>query len=120
MTAVSLSERSWRSIAKSLIISGAVSCAILFVLQVVLLVYYSETRPDVPRPEVGFTVGLTWTHPVRYGTKQEERRSQWLFELFFPGFALIAAGEMVKIYKFDDYSGIRTRPNPPWNHRWGP
>ncbi len=47
-------------------------------------------------------------------------RSQWLFELFFPAFGLVIAGELIKVYKLGDYSGLRRRPNPPWDHRWGP
>jgi hypothetical protein len=58
--------------------------------------------------------------PGQLGTEQDERRSQWLFDLFFPSFGLIALTEMIKIYKLDDYSGLRTRLKLPWGHRWGP
>jgi len=114
------SNDTWRSIAKWLRITGITCCIALTVSHFALLAYYAAHRPVVPRPEYGMTIGLRWTHPTRYGTAQDARRSQWLFELFFPSFGLIALGEMIRIYKLDDYSGIRTRPKIPWNHKWGP
>jgi hypothetical protein len=118
-----MSERSdlrWRGIAKSLRIAGVICSVVFFVSHFALLAYYSARRPDVPQPERGLTTGLTWTHPARYGTAQDESRSQWLFELFFPSFGLIMAGEMIKIYRLGDYSRIQRRPRPPWDHKWGP
>ena len=29
-------------------------------------------------------------------------------------------GEMIRIYKLRDYSGIRAKRKLPWNHKWGP
>lgn len=86
----------------------------------VVEVYYPSRRPEAPQPQKGFTTGLTWTHPVRYGTPSDESRSQCLFELFFPAFGFVIAAELIKIYKLGDYSGLRRRSNPPWDHRWGP
>lgn len=115
------SEARWRSVAKWLRNVGAVCCVGFFLSLLALVeVYFPSYRPEVPQPERGWTTGLTWTHPVRYGTPQDESRSQWLFNLFFPGFGLIFAGELIKIYKLGDYSGLRRRQNPPWDHRWGP
>ena len=115
------SDARWRSVAKWLRIIGAVSCVVLFLSYLALVeVYYPSRRPEAPHPRRGFTTGLTWTHPVRYGTAQDESRSQWLFALFFLASGLIIAGELIKIYRLGDYSGLRRRPNPPWNHRWGP
>jgi hypothetical protein len=112
------SDHRWRSIAKWLRIVGGVSwvCAFLSFL-VLVQVYYPFRRPEAPQPRRGFTTGLTWTHPVRYGTPQDESRSQCLFELVFPAFGLIIAAELIKIYKLGDYSGLRGRSNPPWTHR---
>jgi hypothetical protein len=115
-----LSNDNWRSLAKSLQIIGGVCCAVIFVSSFVLIAYYSAKRPTEPRPEFEMTVGLSWTHPVRYGTQQDENRLQWPFELFFPSFFMIALGEMIRIYKLRDYSNIRTRPKVPWDHKWGP
>lgn len=56
---------------------------------------------------------------MRYGTAEDEGRSQWLFELSFPSFGLIIVGELIRIYKLGDYSGIRARPKLPWDHKWG-
>jgi hypothetical protein len=120
MAKMNLSNDNWRSIAKSLRIIGVVCCLVFFVSHFALLAYYSVNRPRVPQPEHGRTVGLTWTHPVSYGTEQDERRSLWLFDLFLPSFGLIVFGEMIRIYKLDDYSGLRARLKLPWNHRWGP
>ena len=80
----------------------------------------SVKRPPAPEPERGWTVGISWTHPTRYGTAQEEDRVLRLFFWFFPSFGLIALGEGIKMYVLDDYSGIAACKRPPWNHRWGP
>jgi hypothetical protein len=119
-----MSERSdarWRSIARSLQIVGGLGFVAFFLSFLILvLVYFSSYRPEIPQPERGLTVDLTWTHPVRYGTERDERRSQRLFGLIFPSFGLMISGELIKIYILGDYSGLRRRPNPPWNHKWGP
>jgi hypothetical protein len=119
-----MSERSdarWRSIARSLQIVGGVCFVVFFLsLLVLVLAYYPSYRPEAPQPERGLTTGLTWTHPVRYGTERDERRSQRLFVLIFPSFGLMISGELIKIYKLGDDSGLRRRPNPPWNQKWGP
>jgi hypothetical protein len=115
------SDARWRSIAKSLRFVGGV-CFVAFFLShlTLVLAYYPSYRPEAPQVERGLTTGLTWTHPVRYGTERDEKRSQRLFELIFPSFGLIIAGELIKIYKLGDYSGLRSRANPPWDHKWGP
>jgi len=110
---MTLSDCQWRRLAKALRITGAVCCVVLFIAHFAQLAYFSANRPQAPEPGLGFTVALNWTHPTRYGTVRDERLSQWLFELFFPAFGLIAVGEMVKVYKLKDYSGIRTRPKQP-------
>jgi hypothetical protein len=117
---MNLNDSSWRRVAKSLQVIGLLSCAVFLVAQVVLLAYYFANRPVVPQPERGLTIGLRWTHPVRYGSGEDERRSLWLFSMFFPGVALVAVGEAIKMYKLNDYSGISTSPKLPWNHKWGP
>jgi hypothetical protein len=50
----------------------------------------------------------------------DEWLSQWLFDLAIPAFFLAIAGELIRIYKLGDYSGLRRRPNPPWNRKPGP
>ena len=113
-------QNRWRAIAKWLRIVGVSCCFTFFLTQAALLVYYSASRPDVPQLEQLRTVRLSWTHPVRYGTERDESRLQLVFELGFYSFGVFAAGEFIKIYKLHDYSGLRNRPNLPWNHRWGP
>jgi hypothetical protein len=102
------SEIRWRSMAKWLRNVGGVCCVGFFLSLLALAeVYYPSYRPEVPQSERGWTTGLTWTHPVRYGTPQDESRSQRLFNLFFLGSGLIISGELIKIYKLGDYSGFR-------------
>jgi hypothetical protein len=102
----------WRGLAKWLKISGGVCCCGCLLAEFVLLCYLSSSRPEVPQPERGWTTGLSWTHPPRYGTPLDEARLQVPFDLFFPGFGLMWASALVKIYMLDDYSDIRPRPNP--------
>jgi hypothetical protein len=115
-----LSNDNWRFVAKLLRIIGVICCIVFTISHFAVLAFYSANRPHLPEPEHGWTVGLSWTHPVSYGTQQDERRSQWLFELVFPSGGLIALGEMIRIYKLDDYSRLRTRLKVPWDHKWGP
>jgi hypothetical protein len=110
----------WRRLAKSLQIAGGVCCLGMFLAHIVMLAYFYSSRPEIPEPERGWTTGLSWTHPVRYGTQLDEDQSQLLFNLFFSGFGLIISGILIKIYALNDYSDIGSKPNPPWNHRWGP
>ena len=121
LTVKGASDNLWRLLAKWLRIIGAFGC-VGFLLSFLALVevYYPSHRPAVPEQRAGYVTGLSWTHPVRYGTALDERRSQWLFNLYFPAFGLILAGELIRIYRLRDYSGLRRRPNPPWDHRWGP
>jgi hypothetical protein len=100
------SDGRWRFAAKWLRIIGGVFFIGLFLSYLAIVeVYYPSHRPDTPQTQGGYTVGLTWTHPVRYGTRQDENRSQWLFELGLLGLGLIAAAELIKIYRLGDYSG---------------
>jgi hypothetical protein len=100
---------------------GGVSSICLFLSFLALVeVYYSYRRPDAPQPQRGFTTGLTWTHPVRYGTPRDESRSHELFALSLLAFGLVFVAELIRIYKLNDTSGLRRRSNPPWDHRWGP
>ena len=97
-----LSDHQWRRLVKALRVAGGVCCVVLFIAHFALLAYFSANRPQQPHSESRFTVALDWTHPTRYGTVQDESLSQWLFELFFPCFGLIAVGEMIRIYKLKD------------------
>jgi hypothetical protein len=81
-------------------------CVVTFLWLTLLISYYTAKRPHAPQPERGWTVGLEWTHPVSYGTTQEESRILWLHLAFLPFFGLVALAEIIKIYKLDDYSGI--------------
>jgi hypothetical protein len=117
---MSAGDAKWRALAKWLRIAGGVWCFALLLSHVALLAYYGADRPQQPQPEKGLTTGLMWTHPTRYGTKEDERRSQWLFEWCFAGLGPFVLGELIRVYKLNDYSGVRSRENPPWNHRWGP
>jgi hypothetical protein len=113
------SEAVWRRLAKWLRVAGGVGFVGFFVAHFALLAYYSYSRSEIPLPERNWKTGLTWTHPLRYGTDRDEAVSLWLFNLGFPSFGLMIAGELIRIYKLRDHSGISRRTNPPWNHRWG-
>ena len=110
----------WRAVARILQIIGAVGFVVIFLCSFILIGYYSAKRPQVPQPERSWTVGLTWTHPTRYGTAQEENLLLSLHWWTIAPFALIFLGEAIKIYLLNDSSGIRARPKLPWQHRWGP
>jgi hypothetical protein len=111
------SEDRWRFVAKWLRIVGVVSTVGLFLSYLAVVgVYYPLRRPQAPEPQKGFTTGLSWTHPVLYGTQKDEGRSQLLFTLYFPAFGLMVAAELIKIHKLGDYSGLR-RSKQPWDHR---
>lgn len=112
--------RKWRGFSRVLILAGEVRCIATFLGSTFLISYYSYKRPPAPEPERGWTVGISWTHPTRYGTAKEEEWVQRLFFWSFPSFGLIALGWGTRAYLLDDYSWIRPRKRPPWNHRWGP
>jgi hypothetical protein len=115
------SDFRWHLVAKWLRITGAICFFGVFVGHFAVLAYFESHRPETPQLKAGLTTGLTWTHPVRYGRLNDERLSQWLFELGVPAaFVLMVGSELIKIYKLGDYSGVRGRPNPPWDHRAGP
>jgi len=96
----------WRVLSRALKIIGVVGCFVTFGLPIGLARYYSTRRPHEPHPELGWTVGLTWTHPPSYGTPEEENRLHGAFDWYFPFFGVILLGEAVKIYKLNDHSGI--------------
>ena len=70
----------------------------MFLSLLCLAFYYSATRPHIPHPELGWTVGLSWTHPTSYGTAKEQYLLISLHWCFLPFFLLIALGEVIRIY----------------------
>jgi len=109
--------QNWRAVSRLLIGLGFVGCIATALGLTLLISHYSASRPPVPDPERGWTVGISWTHPTRYGTVQDEHQVLRLFFWGFPSFVLVALGAGVKIYILDDYSVIASRKRPPWNHR---
>ena len=97
----------WKLLSRALKIIGAAGCIVTFALSIGLAQYYSAKRPHTPQPKLGWTVGLTWTHPPSYGNHGEEDRLHWVFDCFFPFFGVILLSEGIKIYKLDDHSGIK-------------
>ena len=110
----------WRSISRLLRLAGEVGCVATFLSLAFLIIYFSWARPAVPDLGRGWTVGISWTHPTRYGTAHDEAWVQRFFFWFFPSFGLIVLSEALKAYVLDDYSGFAPRKRPPWNHPWGP
>jgi hypothetical protein len=97
----------WRLLSRALKIIGVVGFISTFALWMGFLWYYSATRPQVPEPALGRSIGLTWTHPPRYGTSEEEDHLHCLFDCLLPFFGVILLSEAIKIYKLDDLSGIK-------------
>ncbi|HEX3436683.1 MAG TPA: hypothetical protein VHT24_07930 [Pseudacidobacterium sp.] len=115
------SDDRWRSLAKWLRMVGIVCFAVSFLSWLALVeVYYPFKRPVLAQPERGWTIPLSWTHPPLYGAAKDEKRIEWLFQMMLPGFGLVVLGELIKIYKLGDLSGLRRKVNPTWNHKWGP
>jgi hypothetical protein len=109
----------WRVLSRALRVIGAVGFAVVFLWSALLISYYSAKRPHAPLPERGWTVGLEWTHPTSFGTAQEENRLLWCSWLALPFFGLVALGEIIKIYKLDDYSGVAHHfRNKPYFKHW--
>ena len=98
--------RRWSVLSKTLRVFGAIGCIVAFLWLTFAIGYYTVTRPHTPQPESSWTIGLSWTHPTSYGTVQEESRLIWCHWSFFLFLAIGAVGEMIKIYKLNDYSGI--------------
>ncbi len=117
----SQSAQSWRFASRLLITIGFIALfALGLSLEFLTSYYYPAKRPVAPQPERNWTVAISWTHPTRYGTAQEEDRVLRLFFLGLPSFCLIVLGAGIRIYVLDDYSVIASRKRPPWNHQWGP
>ncbi len=110
----------WRLVSRILIACGFIGVIASAIALEVLISYYSGHRPAAPQLERGWTVGISWTHPTRYGTAQEEGNVLRLFSLGLPFFCLIALGAGIRIYLLDDYSVLKSRKRAPWDHRWGP
>jgi hypothetical protein len=106
-------QKRWRFIVKVLKMLGFIGCFTVFIWQTFLIGHYSSVRPHTPEPQRGWTVGLSWTHPVSYGTAQEEERIMFLFWVPVPFAALIILGELIKVYVLEDYSGIKGLKGPP-------
>ncbi len=92
-----LSEKQWRIVSKLLLFGGMTGFMATFLCLFFLTFYYSATRPHTPRPELGQTVALTWTHPTSYGTAQEEFRLKSLHWWGVPFFLLITLGAAIRM-----------------------
>jgi len=98
----------WRTFSQALKTIGFFGCVLTFTYSMVWIGYYSAKRPNVPQPERGWTVSISWTHPPVYGTAQEENRLVGLDTWVIPPFlGLLVLGEVIKIYKLRDYSGLK-------------
>jgi len=95
-----LNEKSWKFIAKVLRFIGGAGCFAVFSWYLLLIAYYSITRPHVPQPINDWTIQLKWSfsYPT-YGTASENAFLIHLFSTFFIFFSILAASEAIKIYK---------------------
>ena len=97
-----LSKSQWQLIYKIVRVLGFAGCLITFLLSLIVIGYYSATRPHSPQIELGWNVPLSWTHPTSYGTAHEEYNLNLLFWLYFPFFFLLLIGELIRIYILKD------------------
>jgi hypothetical protein len=96
----SLNEKTWRFIAKVLRFIGGAGCVVVFSWNLLLIAYYSITRPHIPQPIYDWTIQLKWSlsYPT-YGTASENAFLIHLFNSFFIFFSILAASEAIRIYK---------------------
>jgi hypothetical protein len=96
---ISITQKCWRIIAKTLRIFGFGGCIVDFQLSIILIGYYSVTRPHISNPACNWTVKLYWSfNPPIYGTAGENTfllSAHWWFFIFF---LLIVFGEIIRIY----------------------
>ncbi|HEY4838020.1 MAG TPA: hypothetical protein VIH72_05410 [Candidatus Acidoferrales bacterium] len=94
-----MTKNQWRIAAKILQYGGGIAFIIMFIALTTLTVYYKATRPPQPKPEYGWTQGLSWTYPGVYGTPKEESHLQSLFTWLALPFGLVVVGEGIRIRK---------------------
>ena len=55
------------------------ACAATILLHVYLYIYYSQTRPTQPQPDIGRTISLNNHGTVVFSNSGEERWLTWVF-----------------------------------------
>lgn len=90
-------EESWRFIAKALRLIGGVGGLVDWFFYLLLIAYYSLTRPHVPQPDRNWTVQFRWSfsHPS-YGTASENAFLMCLFFSFFIFLIIFLTSELIK------------------------
>ncbi len=103
-----ISKSAWRRLAKTVELVGFAAFFCLFLSGLVLAFYYTGHRPHAPRPDLGWTVPLQWTHPTSYGSARDAALQFWLFWWGLPSFGVIAVGFAIRIYVLGE--DVRRRP----------
>jgi hypothetical protein len=101
-----MSKKGWILLAKILVNAGSMAFLGCFVGLSGLTQYANFARPHAADPTRGWISTIPWSSGA-YGTPQERDRVYWFFNGGFYSFILIAAGEAVRIYKFNDYPNQR-------------
>src|SRR5260370_36492958 len=94
-------SEAWKIWSQALRIGGGISCVVVCLWSFGLIGYYAAVRPHQPDPQHGWTVPLRWTHTT-YGSPEENEQLLRLHFWFFPLFAVMAAGELIR--KFPEKS----------------
>ncbi len=96
------SEKTWRFIAKALRFIGGVGFLVVMTCSMLLIAYYSITRPHVPQPNYDWTVQLRWSfnHPS-YGTASENAFLIHLFRSSVVYIVLLIASDYIRNNKLD-------------------
>jgi hypothetical protein len=81
----------WKIWSNVLLTIGAGGFVAVHLLQFGLLGYYTSKRPLEPKPELGWTEPLLWTHGY-YGWRAENEQLLRIFNWHFPFFVVAGAG----------------------------
>lgn len=98
MTSDARSDKTWKPLARALLIVGLAGLAVVPVMFTFLMIYYSAVRPHSPQPSVGWTARLQHTAGA-YGTESENARLVGLFFGTQPIATLAALGGAITTYK---------------------
>ena len=79
-----LTERQRRIVSNVLLYVGCAGALLTFWTSFALIFYYSYVRPQIPRPDLGWTVQLPWAKA--YGSAEERER---LYSLHWWGIAFV-------------------------------
>ena len=104
-------QKLWKFLSKACKLIGALAFFGLFSTQIYLIEHWRDTRPDTPRPDLGWTVRLPWGLGA-YGTAGE---AYFLNACSFwcgVAFIVLSLSPLIDYYKFGIWP-LRTPPKIP-------